>query len=120
MAPKRPRAPWDRLTPGVGPAAWITFIGWHEPRVHNRPTRRRSPPRGPPLEEQGYDLDPEATESRQALPSSLSEAVTALANDEVIGDALGGELVGRIAEAKRLEWQEFATHVTDWEMARYL
>ncbi len=82
----------------------------------------RELPLGPPLEEQGYDLDPEATESRyvRALPSSLSEAVTALASDEVIADALGGELVERIAEAKRLEWQEFATHVTDWEMTRYL
>jgi glutamine synthetase len=82
----------------------------------------RELPLPPPLEEQAYEFDPEAVESRyvRSLPSSLNEAVAALVNDEVIVDALGGELVGRLAEAKRLEWQEFAAHVTDWELNRYL
>ena len=82
----------------------------------------RELPLPPPLEEQAYEFDPEAVESRyvRSLPSSLGEAVTALVNDEVIVDALGGELVQRLAEAKRLEWQQFSAHVTDWELDRYL
>jgi glutamine synthetase len=82
----------------------------------------RELPLGPPLEEQGNELDHEATESRyvRALPGSLTEAVAALRADEMMADALGGELVARLAEAKRLEWQDYACHVTDWEVARYL
>ena len=82
----------------------------------------RELPLAPPLEEQAYELGPEAAESRyvRALPGSLNEAVAALTSDEVIMEALGGELVARLAEAKRLEWQEFSSHVTDWELARYL
>ena len=82
----------------------------------------RELPLSSPLEEQGYDLDPEAMESRyvRALPASLSDALTALGADEVIADALGGQLVERLTEAKRLEWQEYSSHVTDWETARYL
>jgi glutamine synthetase len=56
----------------------------------------------------------------RSLPSSLGEAVTALVSDDVIVDALGTELVERLAEAKRLEWQQFSAHVTDWELDRYL
>jgi glutamine synthetase len=41
-------------------------------------------------------------------------------SDDVIVDALGAELVERLAEAKRLEWQQFSAHVTDWELDRYL
>ena len=82
----------------------------------------RELPLRPALEEQAYEFDPEAVESRyvRSLPSSLSEAVTALVGDDVIVDALGSELVERLAEAKRLEWQQFAAHVTDWELDRYL
>jgi len=82
----------------------------------------RQLPLPPPLEEQAYEFDPEAVESRyvRSLPSSLGEAVSALVADDVIVDALGGELVERLAEAKRLEWQEFSAHVTDWELTRYL
>jgi glutamine synthetase len=82
----------------------------------------RELPLHPPLEEQAYDFDPEAVESRyvRALPESLGESIAALVSDDVIVDALGGELVERLAEAKRLEWQQFAAHVTDWELDRYL
>jgi glutamine synthetase len=82
----------------------------------------RELPLSPPLEEQAYEFDPEAVESRyvRSLPGSLGEAVTALVSDDVIVDALGAELVERLAEAKRLEWQQFSAHVTDWELDRYL
>jgi len=51
----------------------------------------RELPLRPALEEQAYEFDPEAVESRyvRSLPSSLSEAVTALVGDDVIVDALG-------------------------------
>ena len=82
----------------------------------------RELPLSPPLEEQAYEFDPEAMQSRyvRSLPNSLSEAVAALVSDDVIVDALGSELVERFAEAKRLEWQQFSAHVTDWELDRYL
>jgi len=53
------------------------------------------------------------------LPQSLSEAVDALAGDEVICTALGDTLSGEFVRLKRDEWTEYARHVSDWEMTRY-
>jgi len=53
------------------------------------------------------------------LPQSLDEALQALAGDEVICAALGDTLAAEFIRAKRLEWTEFARHVSPWELAHY-
>jgi glutamine synthetase len=75
----------------------------------------------PPLEEEEYEVGP-STERRyvRALPGSLSEALDALVADDVLVDQLGSRLVDRFVEAKRLEWEQYRSHVTDWEVERYL
>ncbi len=75
----------------------------------------------PPMEEEAFDIE-QAAEKRyvRALPASLHESLEALVADDVIVDALGGRMVERFVEAKRLEWEQFRGHVTDWELERYL
>jgi glutamine synthetase len=53
------------------------------------------------------------------LPQSLSEAIVALADDEVIRSALGQTLSTEFIRLKQNESNEYARHVSGWEMARY-
>ena len=54
------------------------------------------------------------------LPSSLSEALAALEQDDVLKSALGEEIYGAFRRAKLEEWEDFRIHVTDWEREEYL
>ena len=53
------------------------------------------------------------------LPQSLGEAVDALERDSVVRAALGETLAEQFIQLKRLEWTEYARHVSAWEMQRY-
>jgi glutamine synthetase len=61
------------------------------------------------LREQGIGL----------LPQSLNEALDALQADAVVCGALGGTLTAEFLRIKRIEWTEFARHVSGWELDRY-
>jgi glutamine synthetase len=54
------------------------------------------------------------------LPQNLLEAVTALEADPVIQAGLGTDLAREFIRLKRMEWTEYARHVSDWESKRYL
>jgi len=54
------------------------------------------------------------------LPQNLLEAVTALEADPVIQAGLGLDLAREFMRLKRMEWTEYARHVSDWESKRYL
>lgn len=53
------------------------------------------------------------------LPQNLLEAITALEQDEVVQDGLGTELAAEFIALKKMEWTEYARHVSDWETERY-
>jgi glutamine synthetase len=54
------------------------------------------------------------------LPRDLHEALDELEKDQVILGALGEHIAGRYLEAKRAEWHEYITQVSEWETRRYL
>jgi glutamine synthetase len=54
------------------------------------------------------------------LPTSLSEALEAMEQCDLVSDALGLNIFERFVEAKRIEWNEYALEVSPWELARYL
>ncbi|MBN1267254.1 MAG: type I glutamate--ammonia ligase [Anaerolineales bacterium] len=54
------------------------------------------------------------------LPDSLGAALDEFEKDEVLKNALGPETVEAFLRAKRSEWENFTTHVTDWEVRQYL
>jgi len=55
-----------------------------------------------------------------SLPEDLKEALTLLAQDEVIKDALGEHIYQRFIEAKLKEYNSFRTSVHKWEIEQYL
>src|SRR5437879_5597144 len=54
------------------------------------------------------------------LPRDLHEALDELEKDEVVLAALGEHIATRYLEAKRAEWHEYITQVSEWEVGRYL
>ena len=54
------------------------------------------------------------------LPGSLFEALSAFEGDKVLQDALGESLTSAFLKSRYAEWDDFRTHVTDWEISRYL
>jgi len=83
---------------------------------------RRELPAPDPVEEDVYDFDDARLQECAigALPGTLEEALDALAQDDVIRDALGEHAYQAFERAKRAEWDDYRIQVTDWEIARYL
>ena len=59
-------------------------------------------------------------ENCACLPEDLKEAIEELGKDKVIVDALGKEFVDVYTKVKRLEWRDFISSVTQWEIDCYL
>lgn len=54
------------------------------------------------------------------LPHNLEEACNELEKDTVIKDALGEHITSNFLTAKRQEWEEYITQVSQWELDNYL
>ena len=54
------------------------------------------------------------------LPQDLDEACDELEKDDVIQAALGEHIAGHYLAAKRQEWREYVTQVSQWELENYL
>jgi glutamine synthetase len=83
--------------------------------------------------DKGYELPPEATnniyemtpeeraaEAISSLPQSLTEAISAMEESELVAEALGEHVFDYFIRNKRAEWVDYKTHVTPWELDRYL
>lgn len=56
----------------------------------------------------------------ECLPETLKEALSFLAEDEILIQALGEHVYQRFREAKLLEWENYRQRVTAWELKEYL
>jgi glutamine synthetase len=75
-----------------------------------------------PVEESLFEMDAAriAEKGIRELPGTLGAALDELERDEVIRDALGEHIFNHYVDAKRAEWDEYRTQVSDWEVERYL
>ncbi len=74
---------------------------------------------GPP-EERNFAEVVASGEAVERIPTTLRDALDALAGDEVIKTALPGELYGIYDWYKRDEWNKFIWQVSDWDVKMYL
>jgi len=83
--------------------------------------RRKLDP-GQPVNENLYEYSFDEIKRRgiKLLPQTLTEAIDAFEQDEVVREALGQELSKEFIALKRMEWVEYSRHVSDWEAKRYL
>lgn len=56
----------------------------------------------------------------KTLPSDLSQAIAAFEESELMHEVLGDAICDRLVAAKRAEWDDYRSHVSAWEIDRYL
>ncbi len=79
-----------------------------------------SPP--PPVVGNVFEM---SAQRRQALniktlPSSLGEAITLAEHSELLPEVLGDHIYTSLLRNKELEWSEYRSVITDYEISRYL
>jgi glutamine synthetase len=69
-----------------------------------------------------FTMTPEelAAEQIHTLPSSLNEAVTVMERSELVAETLGEHVFEWFIRNKRAEWAAYKTHVSQFELNRYL
>jgi len=56
----------------------------------------------------------------ESLPGSLGEALAYTAGSELVREALGDHVFEKFIENKRIEWDRYRTHVSQYELDTYL
>jgi glutamine synthetase len=72
-----------------------------------------------PVDEDLYERCGAGGEMPPMLPSSLDEAVTALECNQDLRVAVGDAFCAEFIQLKRLEWDSFHLHISQWELERY-
>lgn len=75
-----------------------------------------------PMEKNLYELTERERREMgiESLPPSLGEALAETERSDLVRKTLGDHVFDRFLELKKLEWDEFCTQVTQWEVERYL
>ncbi|MEE9365760.1 MAG: glutamine synthetase family protein [Dehalococcoidales bacterium] len=75
-----------------------------------------------PIEENVYEMSEEERQRRgiATLPASLLEAILLTEKSELVQKTLGDHVFNAFIENKKIEWDQYRTQVTDYELKRYL
>jgi glutamine synthetase len=75
-----------------------------------------------PIEENVYEMTEEERKERgiETLPSSLWEAIQLTRESKLVRRALGDHVFDAFIKNKQVEWDQYRTQVTDYELKRYL
>jgi len=76
----------------------------------------------PPVEENVYHMTAKERKKRGIgeLPGSLLEAIQLTEKSKLVREALGDHVFDGFIENKKVEWDRYRVHVTDYELERYL
>ncbi len=69
-----------------------------------------------------FEMDNDVLEkmSIHQLPQSLNEALHVMENSSLVADALGDHIFEWFLRNKRAEWRTYKTHISQYELGRYL
>lgn len=69
-----------------------------------------------------YDMSNAEREKRGIcnLPENLAVALQALESDSLLSSLLGAQLADSYIAAKKAEWKEYSSQVSEWEVGQYL
>ena len=75
-----------------------------------------------PVEEDIYEMDAAAREEVgiDSLPGNLFEAIHEVEKSELVRETLGDHIFNKFIENKRIEWDCYRTHVSQYEIEKYL
>jgi glutamine synthetase len=76
----------------------------------------------PPVEEDIYEMpaDERARRGITTLPDNLYAAIELARGSRIVREALGDHIFESFIANKRIEWDRYRTHVTDYELGQYL
>lgn len=76
----------------------------------------------PPLELSAYEMSEKERKARaiEHLPGSLIEAIEVAESSKFLKDTLGEHIFEKLIENKKIEWDNYRTHVSDYEIKTYL
>jgi glutamine synthetase len=79
-------------------------------------------PLSEPVEEDIFEMDEKAREIAgiTSLPGSLYEALSIVSKSELVRTTLGDHIFQKFIENKKVEWDRFRIHVSQYEIDRYL
>jgi glutamine synthetase len=75
-----------------------------------------------PVEEDIFEMSPADLENAgiEVLPGSLGEAIAITEKSELVKEALGDHIFEKLIESKKIEWDAYRTHVSQFELEKYL
>jgi glutamine synthetase len=75
-----------------------------------------------PIEENVYEMSTEERQKRGigTLPASLLEAIQLTENSKVVRESLGEHVFEAFIQNKKIEWDDYRSQVTEYELKRYL
>jgi len=75
-----------------------------------------------PIEEDIYEMDEEARERAgiMSLPGNLFEALQEIEKSELVRETLGDHIFNKFVANKRIEWDRYRVHVSQFEIDKYL
>jgi len=76
----------------------------------------------PPVEEDIFEMSPQkrAEKGIESLPGSLAEAIAETEKSDLVREALGEHIFAKFIANKKIEWDRYRTHVSQYELERYL
>jgi glutamine synthetase len=76
----------------------------------------------PPVEKNVFEMSPEERDRKRikTLPGSLYEAVQLTEKSQLVREAMGDHAFTSFIQNKKVEWDRYRTHVTDYELKNYL
>jgi len=79
-------------------------------------------PLSEPVEEDIYEFTPEKRRKMKIdeLPGSLFEAVSLVEKSQLVREALGDHIFNKFIENKKIEWDRYRVHVSEYEIEKYL
>ena len=75
-----------------------------------------------PIEENVYEMSEAERTQRNinVLPASLLEAILLTENSQMVRKALGDHVFDAFIQNKKIEWNNYRTQVTEYELNKYL
>ncbi len=75
-----------------------------------------------PIEEDIYEMTEKKKSERgiKTLPGNLYEAIHEVEKSELVKEALGEHIFNKFLENKKIEWDMYRTHVSRYEIEKYL
>jgi glutamine synthetase len=75
-----------------------------------------------PVEENVFEMAPADRKARgiEMLPGSLQEAIEAAESSDFLRNALGAHTFESLVKNKKIEWERFRRHISEFELREYL